>query len=492
MAAAADAVEQVGADFVVVANRLPVDRRVAPDGSVVWKRSPGGLVTALAPFLASQHGTWVGWSGTAGPVEKPVAEGIDVVAVELSADEIEDYYEGFSNATLWPLFHDILVKPEYRRDWWDAYVAVNERFAAEAARVAAPGATVWVHDYQLLLVPRLLRNLRPDVRIGFFLHIPFPPFELFSQLPWRGELVDGLLGADLVGFHLPGGARNFLELVRRLTDLEVRSGPSSFREFARRLTGTETAGDRSRIGDVLVGDRTVVVGAFPISIDSAAVDAAASSPPVQERAAQLRTELGSPRTLMLGVDRLDYTKGIDIRLEALASLFAEGRLDPAETVFVQLASPSREGVESYARMRDRIETLTSHINGTYGTAAAPPVRYLLQPVPRDELLAYFVAADVVLVTPMRDGMNLVAKEYVACRGDGGGALVLSEFTGAAYELGDAYLMNPYDGPGTADAIHAAATEPDDVRRARMTALRDQVMTHDVQLWATTFLDTLKG
>ncbi len=465
-----------GAEFVVVANRLPVDKRVQPDGTATWKRAPGGLVTALTPTLATREGAWVGWSGVPDSDDRPTVDGIDITSVPLSSDEIGDYYEGFANSTLWPLYHDLLVEPVFRHDWWDTYVVVNRRFAEAAAEAAAPGATVWVHDYQLQLVPTMLRELRPDLRIGFFLHIPFPSYELFTRLPWRRELLEGLLGADLVGFHLPGGAENFLALVRRVLGLETSRDP---------------VGVRDGLGTVVTGSRTVRVGSFPISIDAADVAAAAAT--TTERATAIRAELGDPTTIMLGVDRLDYTKGIDVRLKGIEGLFAAGRLDPAETVFVQLASPSREQVDSYIAVRDRIERSVSHINGTYGTTTSPPVRYLLQPVPRDELLAYFMAADVVLVTPLRDGMNLVAKEYAACRADHGGALVLSEFTGAAAELGDsAYLLNPYDDQNVMDVIEAAVTDDEDAKRTRMAALHQQVLDYDVDLWANSFLQSLAG
>jgi len=472
------AAERAGADFVVVANRLPVKKRVDADGTVTWPQAPGGLVTAMAPVFAGRDtadSAWVGWTGDADSHDEPRSDGIDLRAVPLSTEELVDYYEGFANATLWPLYHDVLVPPQYRHDWWDTYVAVNRRFADAAAQAAAPGATVWVHDYQLQLVPALLRELRPDLRIGFFLHIPFPPFELFNQLPWRREILEGLLGADLVGFHLPGGAQNFRAACARILGVPVSTGP---------------VGVREDFATVTAGERTVTVGAFPISIDSAGVAEQARRPEVRERARQLRAELGEPVTLLLGVDRLDYTKGIDVRLEGVERLFAQGRLDPATTIFVQLASPSRENVDSYARLRDRVERTVSHINGTYGTTAAPPVRYLLQPVARDELLAYFLAADATLVTPLRDGMNLVTKEYIACRDDLGGALVLSEFTGAALELGRAYLHNPYDRDSVADAIEAAVSDGDDARRERMRVLREQVMTHDVAVWADAFLGAL--
>lgn len=466
-----------GAQFVVVANRLPVDKEVLPDGTVRWKRSPGGLVTALEPILRSHTGAWVGWSGIADSDDNPEIPGIEIHAVPLSTDEIAEYYEGFSNATLWPLYHDVIVKPEYHREWWNTYVEVNRRFAEATAKAAGHGAIVWVQDYQLQLVPKMLRMLRPDLKIGFFLHIPFPPVELFMQNPWRTEIVEGLLGADLIGFHLPGGAQNFLILARKL---------------AGQATSKGTVGVRARFGVVQVGFRTVRVGAFPISIDSSELDAKARSKEIRARAAEIRAELGNPRVIMLGVDRLDYTKGIDVRLKALSELFAEKRLDPSDTVMVQLATPSRERVESYVQMRADIEQLVGNINGNYSTVGHPVIEYLHRPIPRDELIAFFVAADVMLVTPLRDGMNLVAKEYVACRSDLGGALVLSEFTGAAAELRNAYQANPYDLDGVKDAIDAAAHQTEHEGRRRMRALRRQVLAHDVAKWAESFLSTLSA
>ncbi|MCH5645240.1 MULTISPECIES: trehalose-6-phosphate synthase [unclassified Gordonia (in: high G+C Gram-positive bacteria)] len=465
------------AEFVVVANRLPVDKEVLPDGTVRWKRSPGGLVTALEPILRSHTGAWVGWSGIADSYDNPDIEGIDIHAVPLSTREIAEYYEGFSNATLWPLYHDVIVKPEYHREWWNTYVEVNRRFAEETSKAAGEGAVVWIQDYQLQLVPKMLRMLRPDLRIGFFLHIPFPPVELFMQMPWRTEIVEGLLGADLIGFHLPGGAQNFLYLARRL---------------AGQATSKGSVGVRSRFGVVQVGFRTVRVGAFPISIDSGELDAKARSKEVRKRAAEIRKELGNPKTILLGVDRLDYTKGIDVRLRALSELLAEERIDPHETVMVQLATPSRERVDSYVKMRAGIEQLVGNINGSYGAVGQPVIQYLHRPVPRDELIAFFVAADVMLVTPLRDGMNLVAKEYVACRSDLGGALVLSEFTGAAAELRSAYQANPYDLDGVKDAIAAAVDQTPNEGRRRMRALRRQVLTHDVAKWAEAFLGALSA
>ncbi len=454
------------AEFVVVANRLPVDLEKLPDGTQRWKRSPGGLVTALEPMLRSREGAWVGWPGLADAEAEPfVEDGLQLHPVMLTSKDVEDYYEGFSNGTLWPLYHDVVAPPAFHRHWWQAYVRVNNRFAEAVAEVAAPGATVWIQDYQLQLLPAALRALRPDLRIGFFLHIPFPPTELYQQLPWRKEIVEGLLGADLVGFHTPGGVRNFRWLATRFTDA--------------------TPGARN---EVTYGDRTVKLGAFPISIDSAALSDLSRTPEVQQRAKQIRDDLGNPERVILGVDRLDYTKGIDVRLRAFEELRAEERA--GDTVMIQLATPSRERVEHYQTMRNGIEQSVGRINGTFARVGHPVLHYLHQSLPRDELAAFFVAADVMLVTPLRDGMNLVAKEYVACRSDLGGVLVLSEFAGAAIELKDSVLVNPYDTDGVKNALYSALTMPAADARKRMRAMRRQVLAYDVDRWARSFLDAL--
>jgi trehalose 6-phosphate synthase len=456
-----------GAEFVVVANRLPVDLERLPDGTERWKGSPGGLVTAVAPMLRGREGAWVGWPGLADAEAEPfVDNGIQLHPVRLSTKDGEDYYEGFSNGTLWPLYHDVVAPPAFHRHWWQAYVKVNQRFAEAVAAIAAPDATVWVQDYQLQLLPAALRELRPDLRIGFFLHIPFPPTELFQQLPWRKRIVEGLLGADLVGFHTPGGVRNFRWLAARFTD--ATAGPAR--------------------NELTYGDRVIRLGAFPISIDSRALDELARTPEVQEKAKQIRSDLGDPARIILGVDRLDYTKGINVRLRAFEELLVEGRAD--DTVMIQIATPSRERVEHYQIMRADIEQSVGRINGEHSRVGFPVLHYLHQSLPREELVAFFLAADVMLVTPLRDGMNLVAKEYVACRPDVGGVLVLSEFTGAAIELKDAVLVNPHDTDGVKNALHGALTmEPAEAHR-RMRALRRQVLTHDVDRWARSFLDAL--
>src|SRR3954465_9441338 len=466
-----NAATQTGADspVVVVANRLPVDQVTDPDGSTRWQRSPGGLVTALEPFVAGRGGAWVGWWGSAGEAPEPFESGgMSLIPVQLTEDEVDRYYEGMSNASLWPLYHDVVEKPENHRNWLDTYVQVKQRFAECGAAVAAEHAIVWVHDYQLQLVPALLRQQRPDLTIGFFLHIPFPPYELFTQLPWRSAIVEGLLGADLVGFQRPAAASNFVQLARRLHDLPARKNLIEY------------------------DGRTVAARAFPISIAARAFDELARSPEVLARAEQIRKELGNPSKIILGVDRLDYTKGIGVRLAAFEELLEDGAVEAPDTVLVQVATPSRERVEHYVHMREQIEQTGGHINARFASIAGPAVHYFNQSMPREELAALYRAADVMLVTPYRDGMNLVAKEYVAARGDLKGALVLSEFAGAAAELRQAFLVNPHDIAGVKNQlVRALRVEPAEAAR-RMRSMRRHLFKNDLDQWANSFFDALRA
>lgn len=454
------------AEFIVVANRLPV-RKVKKGAGEAWATSPGGLVTALAPILRERGGTWVGWAGQPDEAPAPFThDGIHIRAVPISADEIATFYEGFSNSTLWPLYHDAVRRPEFHRSWWWRYVEVNRRFAEAAAKALGPDGTVWIHDYQLQLVPGMLRELRPDARIGFFLHIPFPPVELFAQLPWRQQLLEGLLGADLVGFHTKNGVQNFIRTCKRYGEVD----------------GTTTT--------LAYKGREVRVGPFPISIDVGEFETRASDPQVIQRAAQLRQMLGDWRKVILGVDRLDYTKGIDIRLKAFNELLQQKLRTANDCVFVQVAVPSREQVGEYADLRSRVEQLVGHINGEHGEAGMAAVHYLYRNLPFDELIAFYLAADVMMVTPLRDGMNLVAKEWVTCRRDNTGVMILSEFTGAARELTQALLVNPHDIDGLSSTLNAALSLPEEEQKRRMIAMRRVVKRNDVFHWAATFLENL--
>jgi trehalose 6-phosphate synthase len=452
-----------------VANRLPVDETALPDGGIEWRRSPGGLVSALHPVLRDWQGTWIGWSGGIdSAADAPEVDGVRLRAVRLSAQDHADYYEGYANSTLWPLYHDAVETPTFHRRWWEAYLRVNRRFAQATADEAEPGALVWVQDYQLQLVPALLRELRPDLRIGFFMHVPFPPAELFMQLPRRAELLRGMLGADLVGFQTAYGAENFVRL-------------------AGRVLGVPTTTDR-----VEFNGRTVRAGAFPVSVDFEEMAGLGAREDVVRLAQRVRRDLGNPARIVLGIDRLDYTKGIEHRLKAYYELLADGRVRVGDAVMIQVALPSRERVEHYRDLRDRVEREVGRINGEFGRVGVPAVHYLTQQYERHEVAALYRVADIMAVTPLRDGMNLVAKEYVAARVDGTGALVLSEFTGAAAELPDAYLVNPHDLEALKDTLVRAIDTPPAQDRPRMRAMRERVRSHDVRAWATTFLRHLEG
>lgn len=460
------------AELVVVANRLPVDRAADGEGDSAWRRSPGGLVTALEPVMRRADGAWVGWPGQADVEVEPFDfDGTHLVPVTLSADEVEKYYEGMSNDTFWPLYHDVIAEPRYRRVWWETYVRVNRRFAEAAAEVAAEGATVWVQDYQLQLVPQMVRELRPDLTIGYFHHIPFPAYGLYSQLPWRRQVLEGLLGADVIGFQRVADAGNFARAVRRQLRYQTKS-----------------SGITVPLGDGTY--RLALAKAFPISIDASSYIELAQREDVQARAAEIRESLGNPKKILLGVDRLDYTKGIRHRLKAFGELLEDERISVEDVTLVQVASPSRERVGAYMQLRDEIELTVGRINGDFDTMGHTAIRYLHQSYPREEMVALFLAADVMLVTALRDGMNLVAKEYVASRIDNRGVLVLSEFAGAADELSSAVRINPHDIDGMKESIMRAIEMSPAEQGRRMRALRRRVLENDVARWSQSFLDAL--
>ncbi len=450
--------------LIVVANRLPFRK-----SGTRWLSSEGGLVTALVPIARQRHGAWIGWTGSSErSTTRAVHEGITIQPVALTERQVDGFYHEFSNRTLWPLYHDAIRTPEFDRVNWQPYVDVNLKYAKAAAKVARKGDVVWVHDYHLQLVPAMLRAMRPGVKIGFFLHIPFPPDELFAWLPWRQSILEGLLGADLIGFQTYAGVKNFSHLARRYTSAE---GTESLLEYQ---------------------GRTIQVGAFPISIDSDWFEKQARSADSQAEAKRLRQRIGSKRKILLAVDRLDYTKGIDRRLEAFDLALRTGRLDVDNVCLIQIAVPSRERVFEYADMRREIERLVGRINGDHAVPGRVAVHYFRRSFSREDLTAFYAAADVMVVTPLRDGMNLVAKEYVACRTNQNGVLILSEFAGAAQELRRAMLVNPRDIDGVAEAMVQAVRMPASDARFRMGILRTQVRRHDVYDWAKQFLEALES
>jgi trehalose 6-phosphate synthase/phosphatase len=456
--------------LLIVANRLPITVQVR-EGEVEVERSTGGLATGLARPHEQAGGMWVGWSGAPDSLTPRQQASLDaklaeqrLVSVPLSQEQVTRYYEGFSNGVLWPLFHYLLDQVPLHASDWDAYVEVNQRFADAVASQYQPNDLVWVHDYQLLLVPGMIRKRVPGARIGFFLHIPFPSEELFRTLPSRARLLEGMLGADLIGFHTPAYLRHF---ATSLTD----------------ILGLVVDIDR-----VQLAGREVRLGVFPMGIDTATFQQAADDPSVEAEAQALRGD-GSVR-ILVGVDRLDYTKGIPRRLLAYERML-ETHPDLKERVrLVQVAVPSRTGVEAYQDFRALVDGMVGRINGAMGTPRWAPVHYMFRALSPTELVALYRAADVMLVTPLRDGMNLVAKEFIAARTDGDGVLVLSEFAGAAWELPEALQVNPYASDESAEVFYRALTMEQDERRARMVPLRRRVETFDVHRWVASFLDQL--
>ncbi len=467
--------------ILIVSNRLPVTASLV-DGRLVVTRSSGGLATGLARPHERSGGLWIGWPGNVAAgdphADDPHADdahaeelrrelaSLRLVPVSLSASEVDVFYERVSNAVLWPLFHDRLDRLPLAVEGWDVYDAVNARFADVVAAQYRPGDTIWVHDYQLLRLPALLRERIPHARIGFFLHIPFPPADLFATLAPRRWLLEGLLGADLIGFHTHRYLHHFRDAAARLLGLPHDDGaPIEWR------------------------GRAVRVGVFPMGVDAAAL---ASQAEHRDVTAAMHSFRGDRTRLLLGVDRLDYSKGIPRRLLAIERLLQRHPEWHERVRLTQVAVPSRGGVDAYRRFRDQVNALVGRINGEFATPTWTPVQYIHRSVSSTTLLALYRAADVMLVTPVRDGMNLVAKEFVAARIDEDGVLVLSEFAGAAAELSDAVLVNPYDLDGTADAIDAALRMDGAQRRRRMWALRRHVMENDVHRWAASFIDALGG
>jgi trehalose 6-phosphate synthase/phosphatase len=455
--------------LLIVANRLPITVRPT-DSGVEVQRSTGGLATGLMRPHEQSDGLWIGWSGAGDLNAEQQAEldrelaAMRLVAVPLSADLVTRFYEGYSNGVLWPLFHYLLDQVPLQVSHWEGYVEANEAFADVVAAHYRPGDLIWVHDYQLFLLPGLLRERLPGARIGFFLHIPFPSEELFRTLPSRDRLLRGVLGADLIGFHTPAYLRHFATSLTDILGLVVE------------------------IDRVQLPGREVRLGVFPMGVDAAALAEMASDPAIDGEVHAIRGD-GSVR-ILLGVDRLDYTKGIPRRLLAYERML-ETHPDLREKVrLVQVAVPSRTKVGAYQDFRALVDGLVGRINGAFGTPRWVPVHYIFRALPEPDLVALFRAADVMLVTPLRDGMNLVAKEFVASRTDGDGVLVLSEFAGAAWELPEALQVNPYDLDGSAEQFYRALTMPREERRARLAPLRTRVHTFDVHRWAASFVECL--
>jgi len=457
--------------LLIVSNRLPVRVVTKADGSPQIEPSSGGLATGLSAPHERTNGLWIGWPGELTGADDEQRAEIDralherrLVPVPLTAEEVKRYYEEFSNGVLWPLFHYLLYALPHEASGFDVYRHVNERFADVVAAHWRPGDRIWVHDYQLLLVPELVRRRCPGARVGFFLHIPFPSSEIFRMLPHREALLRGMLGADVLGFHTASYLRHFAS-------------------SALRVLGAPSEVDRVRWAG-----REVRLGAFPMGIDAASFAETALEPAVEREARELRAS-GDTR-ILLGVDRLDYTKGIPRRLLAYERLLERHPELREKVRLVQVAVPSREDVDAYQTFRSQADELIGRIHGAFATARWVPVHWMYRGFSHEEVVALYRSADVMLVTPIRDGMNLVAKEFVASRTDGDGVLVLSEFAGAASELAEALQVNPFDIEGMAATFHRALVMPEPERRSRMAALRRRVLAADVHRWAARFLAAL--
>jgi trehalose 6-phosphate synthase len=457
----------VRSPLVLLANRLPVVKTRAG-----WRAAPGGLVAALQPAFESRSGLWVGWTGhTSGPPRTLPGLGAQLVPVPLSRKDVEGHYHGFSNSTLWPLFHGLPDRVTINGRWWHQYQAVNLRFAQRAMAAASPDAVFWVHDYQLACVPLMLRTLGATRPIGFFLHIPFPAQELYARLPWRDRLLEGLLGADVVSFQTEEYRENFLRACLRLRPDATADGAVL------------------RLPD----GRTVLTATHPISIDAHGLRTQAQSEAVERDLDRLRRQF-SGRRVLVGVDRLDYTKGIVERLRAIELLLENRRDLRGKIAFVQIAVPSRGDIREYRELRSQVEEMVGRINGRFTQSGEDvPVHYLYRGVSPARLLAYYRLADVCLVTSLRDGMNLVAKEFVVCQGAGRGtgALVLTEFAGAAEELREALPCNPFDVEGLAGVLENALALDEDDRRTRIESMAERVAEHDVFAWLGDEMDALE-
>lgn len=453
--------------ILIVSNRLPIKIEKA-NGELVYKPSEGGLATGLSSVYKQGENLWIGWPGIVldktkdrNDVTRDLKEE-NMMPVFFSENEIEMFYEGFSNATLWPLFHYFNQFAIYDQHLFDAYKKANQKFCDIVVKAAKPGDIIWIHDYQLLLLPEMVRKKLPDIRIGFFQHIPFPSFEAFRLLPWRREILMGMLGSDLIGFHTYDDMRHFLSSVSRIAALPTTRGV------------------------IDVDARLVEVDSFPMGIDYKKYKAAASAPETLKREVDYRTSIGKQK-LMVSIDRLDYSKGIPQRLIAF-ELFFEAHPEFLGLVsLIMIVVPSRDNVGEYKRLKEEIDLLVGRINGKLGTIHWTPIHYFYRSFSLHSLSAFYRMADVALVTPMRDGMNLVCKEYIASKLDQRGVLILSEMAGAAKELSDAILINPNDINKMVEAVHTALTMPPEDQMVHISTMQDSLKRYNIHHWVKIFM-----
>ena len=456
---------------IIVSNRLPVKVQKDNKGELHYKPSEGGLATGLGSVYKEGDNVWIGWPGLYFQNEDNKKEATarlkdeNMWPVFLTENEIKLYYEGFSNETLWPTFHYFNQYALYRKSYWLEYQKVNQKFCDEVVAVANPDDTIWIHDYQLMLLPDMIRQKLPDASIGFFLHIPFPSFEVFRLLPWRRELLDGVLGSDLIGFHTYDDMRHFLSSVSRINFIG------------------------NNHGQIMRDRRTIVVDSFPIGIDYDKYAASAASPATLSREVKFRTSLGDQK-LMLSIDRLDYSKGIPARLEIFDIFLGKHPEYQGKVSLLMIVVPSRDNVEKYKHLKEEVDLLVGRINGKYGSMNWTPIHYFYRSFPLEDLSAFYRMADVALVTPMRDGMNLVCKEFVASKLDKHGVLILSEMAGASKELSEAIIVNPNDKHQVVAAIYEALTMPEEEQEVHMNYMQDTLKKFNIHHWVKLFLDRL--
>ena len=479
----------MSSELVIVYHRQPYEE-VEENGKIVFKenKSPNGIVPTLKSYFgAVDHGAWIAWKLAEDPANPEFEEKIEikdahgtysVSRLPLTADQVSEFYHVTSKEAFWPILHAFKERYNYDPVDWDNFRDVNQRFAEAAAAEAAHGALVWVHDYNLWLVPGYLRQMRPDLRIAFFHHTPFPSADMFNVLPWRKEIVRSLLACDDVGFHIPRYASNFVSAARSAFDLSV-----SDRETVADTLISENSAltERTVPTEMTFEDRKISVSVTPLGVDTAFIDARARSDEAEARTAQIRAEMGDAQ-LILSVGRTDYTKGgveqfdsFERVLEARPDLHGKLRL-------MHVSVSANRNMSAYENVQNDLEQAAGRINGRFGTLDWQPIALISRAIPFAELVSYYRAADVAWITPLADGMNLVCKEYVAARVDGDGVLVLSEFAGAAVELGDAVLTNPFSHRSMDHAIQAALAMPETDRRLRMEALRKAVLANDIHKW----------
>jgi len=459
--------------LILVSNREPYSHEKTKKGTAC-KKAVGGVVSALDPLMQDNSGgIWIAWgSGSAdfdvcdseNKVLVPEDPKYFLKRVRLSKEEVINYYRGFSNRVLWPLFHLFVEKMHLKEEYWSSYCKVNKKFARAVLDEIDTDDLIWIHDYHLALVPRFIRDERPDAKIAFFWHIPWPPWEVFDSLPQRNDILEGILNSDLIGFHTSSYVRNFMECASKKPEVKLDI----------------------QQGIVATSDNKTKIRHFPLGISYKDFAYSAQSPNVTKKAAQLK-KIHKERNLILGIDRLDYTKGILDRIKAFEYFLEQWPEFREKVVLVQIATPSRDNIEEYRDMKKEIDEAVGHINGRFGNEEWTPVMYFYRKIPQQSLLAYYQAADVGLLTPLRDGMNLIAKEFAAAKNDDG-VLILSEFAGVSEELSEAVIVNPYDIKVTAGAIKTAIEMPHEEKKQRFQSMKKKVKEHDSDWWLKSFLE----